>query len=52
MTPAVDVDFNDGLEEFQQFGPERAVAIEDRWRRRFPGASRAEIEARCGEVEQ
>lgn len=55
MRPAVDVDFNDVLEEFQQFGPERAVAIEDRWRRRFPGTSEEEIaawRARCGEVEQ
>jgi hypothetical protein len=51
----VDVDFNLVLAEFQEFGPQRSVPIEERWRRRFPGASDEEVQAwaaRCREVER
>ena len=51
----MDVDFNEVLAVFQEFGPERSVPIEDRWRRRFPTVSAKDIQAwdaRCREVER
>src|SRR5438552_2488297 len=49
-----EIDFNRILEIFQQFGPERVVPIEDRWRELFPTATDGQMvewKAHCERIE-
>jgi hypothetical protein len=50
-----EIDFNEILAVFQEFGPRRAVPVEDRWRERYPSASPKQLDAwarRCRQIEK
>jgi hypothetical protein len=55
LDPAADASFNRALSIFQDFGPERAIPVEQRWAREFPeipGSAHAELKKRCEAIEK